>query len=205
APALIVPEHAARGDAVAGATMRIARPAASAAETLDPASSLSAYEYLGALYNRVVRLDRNGETVPDLATEWSANSDATVWTFKLRPEVRFHDGQPLTSRDVRYSYGHILDPDTGSPQAGPLSLIDSIDATDETTIRFNLSTPNAELPSLLTAYQCYLTPEDSAEQLGRTGIGTGPFKPESFESAAAGKGVASEDDCDRREQLERAR
>src|SRR5699024_7985464 len=97
ARALLVPEHAAAGDDVAGATMRIGRPAASAAETLDPASSLSAYEYLGALYNRVVRLDRNGETVPDLATEWSANSDATVWTFKLRPEVRFHDGQPLTS------------------------------------------------------------------------------------------------------------
>src|SRR5690625_7886137 len=108
APALIVPEHAARGEAIAGGTMRIARPAASAAETLDPASALSAYEYLGALYNRVVRLDRNGETVPDLATEWSTNADATVWTFKLRPGVRFHDGQPLTSRDVRYSYGHIL-------------------------------------------------------------------------------------------------
>ena len=202
APALIVPEHAARGDAVAGATMRIARPAASAAETLDPASSLSAYEYLGALYNRVVRLDRNGKTVPDLATEWSANSDATVWTFKLRPEVRFHDGQPLTSRDVRYSYGHILDPDTGSPQAGPLSLIDSIDATDETTVRFNLSTPNAEFPSLLTAYQCYIIPEDSAEQIGRTGIGTGPFKLESFESAAAGKVVANEDYFDGRPQLD---
>src|SRR5690625_3169344 len=104
APAWCVPDHAARGDAIAGGTMRIARPAASAAETLDPASALSAYEYLGALYNRVVRLDRNGETVPDLATEWSTNADATVWTFKLRPGVRFHDGQPLTSRDVRYSY-----------------------------------------------------------------------------------------------------
>src|SRR5699024_4100785 len=152
APALIVPEHAARGDAVAGATMRIARPAASAAVTLDPACSLSAYEYLGALYYRVGRLDRNGETVPDLATGWSANSDATVRPFKLRPEVRFLDGQPLTSRDVPYSYAHIPDPDTGSPQAGPLSLIDSLAATDETTVRFHLSTPIAEFLSLLTAY-----------------------------------------------------
>src|SRR5699024_5955917 len=190
--------HAARGDAVAGATMRIARPAASAAETLDPASSLSAYEYLGALYNRVVRLDRNGETVPDLATEWSANSDATVWTFKLRPEVRFHDGQPLTSRDVRYSYGHILDPDTGSPQAGPLSLIDSIDARDETTVRFNLSTPNAEFPSLLTPHQCYTLPQAPPAQPGPPGNAPGPFKLESFESAAAGKVVANEDYFDGR-------
>lgn len=121
--------------------MRIARPAASSAETLDPASSLSAYEYLGALYNRVVKLDHDGETVPDLATEWSANADATAWTFTLRSGVRFHNGQPLTSRDVRYTYNHILDPDTASPQAGALELIDSMDAVDETTIRFVLSTP----------------------------------------------------------------
>lgn len=202
APDLIVPEHAARGRAAAGGTMRIARPAASAAETLDPASALSAYEYLGALYNRVVRLDRNGETVPDLATEWSTNADATVWTFKLRSGVRFHDGRPLTARDVRYSYGHILDPDTGSPQADPLSLIDSIDVPDETTVRFNLSTANAEFPSLLTAYQCYIIPEDSAETIGHLGIGSGPFKLDTFQSAAAGRVVANEDYFDGPPQLE---
>ncbi|WP_228759906.1 ABC transporter substrate-binding protein [Pseudactinotalea sp. HY158] len=202
APPLTVPERAATGAAVPGATMRIARPAASAAETLDPASALSAYEYLGAIYNRVVRLDRNGETVPDLATEWSSNADATTWTFQLRPGVRFHDGRPLTARDVRYTFGHILDPDTGSPQAGPLALVDSMDAVDATTIRFNLSTPNAEFPSLLTAYQCYVIPEDSAGEIGRTGIGTGPFVLESYEPAGAGKVRANEDYFDGRPVLD---
>lgn len=203
APALTVPERAATGTARAGATMRIARPAASAAETLDPASSLSAYEYLGALYNRVVKLDRAGETVPDLATEWSSNADATTWDFALRPGVRFHDGRELTSRDVRYTFGHILDPETASPQAGPLELVEEIEAVDTTTVRFRLSTPNAEFPSLLTAYQCYVIPEDSAAEIGRSGIGTGPFRLESFTPAGAGAVRVNEDYFDGRATLDR--
>ncbi|WP_293780083.1 ABC transporter substrate-binding protein [uncultured Aeromicrobium sp.] len=203
APALSVPERAATGPARRGATMRIARPAASAAETLDPASSLSAYEYLGALYNRLVRLNREGETIPDLATDWSSNADATVWDFRLRTGVNFHDGRRLTSRDVRYTFEHLLDPDTASPQAGTLSIIAGIDAVDDTSVRFRLSTPNAEFPSLLTAYQCYIIPEDSADTIGRTGIGTGPFILESYTPAGAGAVRANEDYFDGRAALDR--
>ncbi len=203
APALTVPETAATGTARRHATMRIARPAATAAETLDPASSLSAYEYLGALYNRVVKLDRDGKTVPDLAVDWSTNADATVWDFKLRRGVRFHDGRELTSRDVRYTFRHILDPDTASPQAGPLELISSIDAVDATTVRFNLGSPNAEFPSLLTAYQCYVIPDGSAAEIGRTGIGTGPFVLQSYTPAGAGVVLANEDYFDGRATLDR--
>jgi len=203
APPLDLPESAASGTAKAGATMRIARPAASAAETLDPASSLSAYEYLGAIYNRVVRLDREGTTVPDLATDWSANADATVWDFRLRSGVRFHDGRDLTSRDVRYTFEHILDPDTASPQAGALDQVAHIEAVDTTTVRFRLSSPNAEFPSLLTAYQCYVIPEDSAADIGRTGIGTGPFVLESFTPAGQGAVRVNEDYFDGRATLDR--
>lgn len=203
APPLDLPERAASGTAKAGATMRIARPAASAAETLDPASSLSAYEYLGAIYNRVVRLDREGTTVPDLATDWSANADATVWDFRLRSGVRFHDGRDLTSRDVRYTFEHILDPDTASPQAGALDQVAHIEAVDTTTVRFRLSSPNAEFPSLLTAYQCYVIPEDSASDIGRTGIGTGPFVLESFTPAGQGAVRVNEDYFDGRATLDR--
>ncbi|RLV56295.1 ABC transporter substrate-binding protein [Aeromicrobium phragmitis] len=203
APTLSVPEQAATGTARRGATLRIARPAASAAEMLDPASSLSAYEYLGALYNRLVRLNREGETVPDLATDWSSNADATVWDFRLRSGVRFHDGKRLTARDVRYTFEHILDPDTASPQAGALSIVAGIDAVDETSVRFRLTTPNAEFPSLLTAYQCYVIPEDSADTIGHTGIGTGPFILESYTPAGAGAVRANDDYFDGRATLDR--
>jgi len=196
-----IPEAAATGTAAQGGRLRIARPAASAAETLDSASSLSAYEYLGALYNRLVRLDEQGVTVPDLAEDWSATPDGTVWTFKLRAGVRFHDGRPFTAADAIYTIEHILDPETASPQGEVLAAMiapGSMSAPDPLTLRIPLLTANAEFPSLLTAYQCYVIPEGSAEPgdgpgIGRTGIGTGPFRLSSFEPAGTGSVEAFED------------
>ena len=196
-----IPEAAATGTAARGGRLRIARPAASAAETLDSASSLSAYEYLGALYNRLVKLDEQGVTVPDLAEEWSATPDGVTWTFRLRQGVTFHDGRRFTAADAIYSIEHILDPDTGSPQGEVLAAMigpGSMSAPDPLTLRFELLTANAEFPSLLTAYQCYIVPEGSAEPgdpngIGTTGIGTGPFKLSSFEPAGTGSIEAFED------------
>ena len=191
-----IPEQAATGTPRRGGRLRIARPAASAAETLDSASSLSAYEYLGALYNRLVKLDESGETVPDLAREWSANADGTVWTFHLRQGVRFHDGSRFDADDAIASIRHILDEKTGSPQAGVLGEVmdaNSMRAVDRYTLRFDLTKPNAEFPSLLTAYQCYIVPASAVGTIGSTGIGTGPFKLSSFTPAGAGSVEAFDD------------
>ncbi len=191
-----VPEAAATGTARAGLSMKIARPAASAAETLDPASSLSAYEYLGALFNRLVKLDKAGTPVPDLAEEWSTNADGTRWSFLLRPNVRFHDGKILDAQDVVYSIRHILDPATASPQADVFKgLIQPKDvvAQGPTTVVFNLATPNAEFPSLLTAYQCYIIADGSAQTVGKQGNGTGPFRLEEFVPAGRGRITAFAD------------
>lgn len=184
-----IPLAAATGVPAPGRRMRIARPAASAAETLDPASSLSAYEYLGAIYNRLVKLDEKGVTVPDLASEWSSTPDGKTWTFTLRRGVTFHDGRALTAADVVYTLGHILDPKVGSPQAGVLSPIldaSGVTANGPHTVVFALTSPNAEFPSLLTAYQCYIIPADSAATIGTTGIGTGPFRLTSYTPAGRG-------------------
>jgi hypothetical protein len=118
-----IPEAATTGAAKSGGRLRIARPAASAAETLDSASSLSAYEYLGALYNRLVKLDEEGVTVPDVAGKWSATPDGVTWTFRLRQGVTFHDGRRFTAGGAIYSIKHILDPGTGSPQGEVLAAM----------------------------------------------------------------------------------
>ena len=196
-----IPEAAATGTAKRGGRLRIARPAASAAETLDSASSLSAYEYLGALYNRLVKLDEQGVTVPDLAEEWSATPDGITWTFRLRSGVRFHDGRRFTAADAIYSIEHILDPETASPQGEVLAAMigpGSMSAPDPLTLRIELLTANAEFPSLLTAYQCYIIPEGSADPangptIGTTGIGTGPFRLSGFEPAGTGSIEAYDD------------
>lgn len=193
---LNIPLAARTGTPASGGVLRIARPAASAAETLDPASSLSAYEYLGALYNRLVKLDEDGLVVPDLAEEWSSDAEARTWTFRLRSGVSFHDGRPLHADDAVHSITRILDPALGSPQAETLASMfapEDVTALDATTVRFALQTPNAEFPSLLTAYQCYIIPADPALDPDTAGIGTGPFRLESYVPAGPGAIVASPD------------
>ncbi|MFJ5176287.1 ABC transporter substrate-binding protein [Streptomyces griseoviridis] len=192
----VLPTTALRGDPDRGGVLRVARPPASEAETLDPASSLSAYEYLGALYNRLVRVGPDGELAPDLAESWEPDARARTWTFRLRAGVTFHDGRPFTSADAAYTLRHILDKATGSPQAGVLApLLDpaALRTPDAHTLVVPLKSPNAEFPSLLTHYNCYVVPDGSARSIGRTGIGTGPFKLESFAPAGPGRVTAHAD------------
>jgi peptide/nickel transport system substrate-binding protein len=185
-----VSAEAVTGKTRKGGTLRVARPPASKAETLDPASSLSAYEYLAALYNRLVKQGEDGTTKPDLATEWEMSANALTWTFTLREDVTFHDGKSFTSADAAYTLKHILDPGTKSPQAGVLApFIDpaGIKTPTPTTLVVELKQPNAEFVTLLMNYNCYVIPDGSGASIGKTGIGTGPFKLRSFEPA--GKGV----------------
>jgi peptide/nickel transport system substrate-binding protein len=192
----VLPERARTGTPHTGGELRIARPPASNAETLDPASSLSAYEYLGALYNRLTRIGRDGEVEPDLADDWDVSDDALRWTFRIRDGVYFHDGRPCTARDAAYTIRRLLDPDLASPQYGvlaPLLEPSGVSAADERTLVLDLLAPNAELPSLLTGYNCYVVPEDSADSIGASGIGTGPFRLESFRAAGRGRIVANDD------------
>ena len=65
--------------------------------------------------NRLVRKDLEGVTSPELSTDWSANSDATEWTFNLRKGVKFHDGSDFDAEDVKYSLMRVKDPELGSP------------------------------------------------------------------------------------------
>lgn len=189
-PTEAVPTRGPAGRPDRGGTLRIARPPASDAETLDPASALSAYEYLGALYNRLVRVDKEGKVAPDLAESWEPDAKASTWTFRLRRGVTFHDGSAFTSADAAYTLRHILDTATASPQGPVLApLVDPkrLRTPDPHTLVIPLKSPHAEFPSLLTHYNCYVIPDGSARSIGRTGIGTGPFKLVSFTAAGPGR------------------
>ncbi|MCW2870558.1 ABC transporter substrate-binding protein [Actinacidiphila oryziradicis] len=191
-----IPTVALAGKPSSGGTLKIARPPASDAENLDSASSLSAYEYLGALYNRLVRVGSDGNLAADLAESWEPDAKAITWTFHLRRGVTFHDGRAFTSADAAYTLRHILDAKTASPQAAVLApLVDpkTLRTPDAHTLVVPLKTPNAEFPSLLTHYNCYVIPNGSGTSIGRTGIGTGPFKLVSFTPAGAGRVTAYAD------------
>jgi len=134
-------------------------------------------------YSGLVRSNENLEMVGDLAEEWAFSDDGLVWTFKLREDVRFHDGEPLTSADVKYTYDAIKDPDYQGIRATEFKPVEKIEAPDDYTVVFYLSEPYAPL---LTHLSYGILPKHIFEQTSikdmkqneanMNPIGTGPYK-----------------------------
>lgn len=89
-----------------------------AAEELDPAVSVSgAGGYVGLLYSGLVRLSPSLQVVPDLAESWSVGPDGLVYTFNLRPGIRFASGRPITAQDFKDSWERATSAELGSATA----------------------------------------------------------------------------------------
>ena len=142
---------------------------------VDPASKGRFWQVTEKTMSRLVRPAESGEPESNLAAEWSANEAATEWTFKLREGVKFHDGSDFEAADVVYSLEHIRDPEFDSPAASVIAMVETIAAVDRLTVKMTLSAPYADLPLQLMDYRIRMIPEGSADTIGTTGIGTGPF------------------------------
>ena len=123
---------------------------------------------------------------PVLATSWGPNGDFSTWTFHLRQGVKFHDGQEMTSADVVWTVNYIKDPENAGRGHGVLdAAVDSIDAIDEYTVRFNMKGSQPNFPLAISSIgQLPIIPAESLERgevLVRTGtLGTGPFRFEEW-------------------------
>ena len=144
-------------------------------------------EYLVAelLYSGLTRLAPDMTAVPDLAKSWSPNAELTQWTFILRDKLTFHDGSPCTAKDVVASFTAIMDPKTASAGRTNIGPVDHVEMVDDTTVRFFLKAPYADLPVSLAYTNAKIIPADIAagdlKQLARKANGTGPFKLVSYE------------------------
>ena len=126
----------------------------------------------------------SGQTLtlqPVLATSWSANSAADVWTFKIRHGVKFHDGSPLTADDVVYTYQ--LQTNTKNA-ANALSAFggvltpSGVVKVDDFTVAFHLEAPNGNFPYLTSSdnYNMIIIPNGYDPPSWQSSfIGTGPF------------------------------
>lgn len=122
----------------------------------------------------------DGEIVPSLATEWDISDDELTYTFKLRDDVVFHNGRPMTSADVKYTIERIQDPETNSPRRAVFGVVDSIETPDDTTVVFHLNEPFAPFLAALSDITAAIVPQEVVEAEGGTlntnPVGTGPFK-----------------------------
>jgi peptide/nickel transport system substrate-binding protein len=146
---------------------------------LDPAlsSALSSYRILEHIYTGLMRYDDNLLPVPDLAESYEMPNNRT-YIFHLRKGVLFHDGSPMTSADVKFTYDRIRSPKTGSPHAWYFSEVDHIDTPDKYTVIFHMKKPFAPLLNALAQGLNGVQSRAAVEKYGKLEkhlIGTGPF------------------------------
>jgi peptide/nickel transport system substrate-binding protein len=143
-------------------------------QSLDPHVSTSAgkREIFFNIFEGLVKADPDGNFVPALAESYEISDDATVFTFKLRGGVKFHNGNLLTAEDVIYTMDKCRGAETGVPVLAAYSEIESVTAVDDSTIEIKLKNPNIEFLAYLNIA---IIPHDYAEQ-DTFPIGTGPYK-----------------------------
>ena len=150
--------------------------------SMDPVSKGKVFQITEKVMSRLIRTGIDGKPAPDLATSWTSDATATVWTLKLRPGVSFHDGKAFTAADVVYTLSRISDPKLDSPARSAVKSIKSVEAVDPMTVKITLTDSFADFPLVLTDYRLVMLPDGSGDTIGKTGIGTGPFKVEKFDA-----------------------
>ena len=112
--------------------------------------------------------------MPEVATAWEANEGQDVWEVTIREDIQFHDGRPLTVEDVIASYNLHKNPKLGTSFAK--KLVDRVEKAGPNRVRFFLLTPNSEFAWNMAEYRQAILPAGPLEEMGLSGIGSGPFK-----------------------------
>ncbi|MFN8217806.1 MAG: ABC transporter substrate-binding protein [Solirubrobacterales bacterium] len=166
-----------------GGNLRVAMVGGTPDDTLEADAAYNFPQVMRnfALYNGLVALDADGKAVSNvLAEEISGSKDAKTWTIRLKPEITFHDGKPLTAKDVLFTFNRIADPKlllTGITALEPVDL-KAAKVVDDLTLRLPMKAPYATfVEQICNNYYFGIVPEgyDPSKP-----IGTGPFKYESF-------------------------
>ena len=186
---LLAPRSArAQGAAGANATIRVAHLTPAGAVdpmTVTDAASLCLLNQTGEFL-----IDDDGEKQtlkPALALSWKPNDKGDVWTFKLRENVKFHDGQSFTAKDVAATFDRLADPAAGSAALSTLKGVLSKGNTkvvDDHTVAFHLDAPNGNFAYYVSSdnYNAVMLPANYAGNYEKSFIGTGPFKLDKFEA-----------------------
>ncbi|HEV8615558.1 MAG TPA: ABC transporter substrate-binding protein [Methylomirabilota bacterium] len=122
----------------------------------------------------------DGKLYPGLATEWKLQGDK-AWVFKLRSGVKFHNGDPFSSADAKYSLERTYDPTVKTMVATVFTTIDRIEAPDATTLIIHTKQPDPLLPARLGFYGGQIVPEKHTKSVGNDQfnakpVGTGPVR-----------------------------
>ena len=118
---------------------------------------------------------------PKLALSWTPSEDFKTWTFKLRPGVKFHDGTPFNAQAFKENFNRQKDPANKCRCAFYIAFINSVEATDELTVVYNLKDPSVNLPAIVSfpsannSVQSPTAWKTKGDDYNRNPVGTGPY------------------------------
>jgi peptide/nickel transport system substrate-binding protein len=190
--------RSARAQGKADATIRVAAPLPSGA--IEPVTVANSGGGLMLMQTgEFLAVDQpNLVLKPALALSWTPNDDGTVWTFKLRPNVKFHSGHVLNADDVVATMDRLANPKNGSNALSAFRGVLSLGGTrkvDDLTVAFHLDAPNGNFPYIVSSdnYNAIILPADYAGDFEKTFNGTGPFKLEKYTAKVGASFVRNPD------------
>ncbi|HCG28588.1 MAG TPA: ABC transporter substrate-binding protein [Thermomicrobiales bacterium] len=150
-------------------------------DTLDPQHTTAAisHQVFSQIYDTLIGRNMNLEFEPIVSESYEAAADGLSYTFKIRKDLKFHDGTPLNAEAVKFTFDRVTDPKTAAPSASWVDAIASTDAVDEVTVRMNLNKVFSPLlGNISIAYFGILSPagvEKHGDDFGKNPVGSGPF------------------------------
>ncbi|WOI57530.1 ABC transporter substrate-binding protein [Palleronia sp. LCG004] len=128
------------------------------------------------VFEGLVAIDRDGEIVPQLATEWEISDDGLTYTFTLRDDVTFQNGEAFDAETAKFTLDRILAEDSVSGQKALYDEIESVEAPDATTLVLTLSAPSSDLLYWLGFPAAVMVEPVSTPTNQTEPVGTGPFR-----------------------------
>lgn len=125
------------------------------------------------VYEALFRLTDAGSVENVLASDYKVSEDGLSYTFTLKPDVKFHSGDPLTAKDVKFSIERVVGADSKSSRKKSLEPISAIETPDDNTVIVKLSSRSISLPYNLSYVWIV---NDTAQNLTASEDGTGPYK-----------------------------
>lgn len=150
---------------------------------LDPTANAAAAIAEVTLYNiyeTLTRIRPDSSIAPLLAQSWTVTPDAKTWAFKLRPGVRFHNGEPFDGRTVKFAFERAAAADSTNKDKPTFTNIVNIALTDDMTVVLTLKNPNPDFLFQLGAATASIVEPKSAATNATQPVGTGPYRLESW-------------------------
>jgi peptide/nickel transport system substrate-binding protein len=143
---------------------------------LDPRIGVdaSSERFAQIIFSSLVRKDEHSAIQPDVAESWEI-PDPKTYIFHLRHDVKFHDGRPLTSKDVVFTFRSILDRSVQTPKLGTYERVQSVEGPNAHTVVFHLKEVFAPFLWNLSDGAIGIIPDGSGSDFSRHPIGSGPF------------------------------